>query len=140
MALTIADAFKVAYENYEKGKNAKNPGSSRVAQEDSKENAQQALPVVKNGNADIYAAPAKATAPLDAPIIQVTSDSSSSVVEDSGRKIQALVIQPFILLESVNAFTLVDRHFEFDCLYITALEGGGGGGGGALSRYSNIIY
>jgi len=96
MALTIADAFKLAYDYYEKGKTKGkgNEESSQVAQDDNKENAQQPRPVVTNGHADIYATPSTAKAPTSTPpTIEVTSDSSSSAVEDSGRKLQALVMQ-----------------------------------------------
>lgn len=90
MALTIADAFKLAYEYYEKGKSTTNRESPRVAQDDNKENSQQTLPVVNKRSADMYATPVKARPRSDTPTIEVTSDSFASAVEDSGRKIQAL--------------------------------------------------
>lgn len=95
MALTIADAFKLAYENHERGKADKSHGSSRAALDGNKENAQQAKPVVNNGNIDaLYATPIKTKAPQ--PVIQVTADSSSSAaVEDSSKKLQNLVIYTF---------------------------------------------
>lgn len=95
MALTIADAFKLAYENHEKGKADKSHQSSRVAQDDNKENAQHAKPVVNHGNIEaLYATPVKTKAPqLAAPVIQVSGESSSATaVEDSSTKMQALVI------------------------------------------------
>ena len=92
MALTIADAFKLAYEYYEKGKSTKSTEISRVAQQNNNENADKLVPEAKNGNPAIYATPAKAKVLIDKPSIQVTSDSSASAVEDSGRKIAALVM------------------------------------------------
>lgn len=98
MALTIADAFKLAYENHEKGKVDKTHQSSRVAQDDNKENTQHAKPVVKNGNVEaLYATPVKTKNPQPAtPVIQVSGESSSaSALEDSSTKMQALVIYRF---------------------------------------------
>ena len=98
MALTIADAFKLAYENHEKGKADKSHQCSRVARADNKENTQHAKPVVNNGNVeDLYATPVKTKAPpLAAPVIQVSGESSSATaVEDSSMKMQALVIYRF---------------------------------------------
>lgn len=95
MALTIADAFKLAYENHEKGKADKSHQSSRVAQDDNKENAQHVKPVVNHGNIEaLYATPVKTKAPqLAAPVIQVSGESSSATaVEDSSTKMQALDI------------------------------------------------
>lgn len=95
MALTIADAFKLAYENHERGKAEKSQGAQRVAQDDNKENTQHAKPVVNKGNIDaLYATPVKAKSPQSyAPMIQVTADSSSSTaVEDSCKKLQSLVM------------------------------------------------
>lgn len=97
MALTIADAFKLAYEYYEKGKSTTNRESPRVAQDDNKENSQQTLPLVNNRSADMYATPVKARPRSDTPTIEVTSDSFASAVEDSGRKMQALVMLCFKL-------------------------------------------
>ena len=100
MALTIADAFKLAYESHEKGKADKSHGSSRVAQNDNKENTQQTKPVVNNGNIDaLYATPVKTKAPQSAaPTIQVSADpSSATAVEDSSKKMQALVICQIIM-------------------------------------------
>ena len=98
MALTIADAFKLAYEYYEKGKSTKSLESSQVAQDSNKENASQPKSSVTNGQVDIYATPVKTTASSDAPVIQVTSDSISAAVEESGRKMNTLVIYNLILL------------------------------------------
>lgn len=98
MALTIADAFKLAYENHEKGKADKSHESSRVAQDNNKENTQHAKPVVNNSNIEaLYATPVKTKGPqLAAPIIQVSAGSSSATaVEDSSKKMQALVIYRF---------------------------------------------
>lgn len=98
MALTIADAFKLAYENHEKGKVDKTHQSSRVTQDDNKENTQHAKPVVKNGNVEaLYATPVKTKNPQPAtPVIQVSGESSSaSALEDSSTKMQALVIYRF---------------------------------------------
>lgn len=95
LALTIADAFKLAYENHEKGKVEKSQGAGRVAHDDSKENTRHAKPVVNNGNIDaLYATPVKTKSPQsDTPLIQVTADSSSSTaVEDSSKKLQSLVM------------------------------------------------
>jgi len=111
MALTIADAFKLAYENHEKGKADKSHYSSRVAKEDNKENTQHAKPVVNSGNVEaLYATPVKTEAPrLAAPIIQVSGESSSATaVEDSNTKMQALVIYRFYyyqLLSSKFSYT-----------------------------------
>ena len=91
MALTIADAFKLAYEYYEKGRTTKFTDVSQGAQDNNKENTKKPVPVANN-NPDIYATPVKAKVLMDTPSIQVTSDSSASAVEDSGRKIAALVI------------------------------------------------
>ena len=97
MALTIADAFKLAYENHEKrtvrGKPENDQGSSRVAQDDNKENTEHAKPVVDNGHVDTYARPATRKNNFDAPTIHVSADcsSSSTAVEDSSNKFQALV-------------------------------------------------
>lgn len=98
MALTIADAFKLAYENHEKGKADKSHHSSRVAQNDNSDNSQHAKPAVNNGNVEaLYATPVKTKAPqLAAPIIQVSGESSSATaVEDSSTKMQALVLYRF---------------------------------------------
>ena len=78
MALTIADAFKLAYEDHEKGKADNSQGSSRVAQDDNKENTQHAKPVVNNGNIDTSANSAATAAQVDTPTIQITSEPSSS--------------------------------------------------------------
>ena len=111
MALTIADAFKLAYENHEKGKVDKSHQSSRVAQDDNKENTQHAKPAVNNGNVEaLYAIPAKTKNPQPAaPIIQISAESSSATtVEDSSTKMQALVIYRFnycqILILNLLAF------------------------------------
>ncbi|KAL9969174.1 hypothetical protein ACROYT_G021359 [Oculina patagonica] len=93
MALTIADAFKIAYETFERAKADKSQGAARAAQDGNKENTQQAKPVVNNGNIDdLYATPIKAkNPPSGAPAIQITADSSSSTtVEDSSKKLQNL--------------------------------------------------
>ena len=98
MALTIADAFKLAYENHEKGKADKSHHSSRIAKDDKKENTQHAKPVVNNGDVEaLFATPVKTEAPqLATPIIQVSGESSSATaVEDSNTKMQALVIDWF---------------------------------------------
>ncbi|PFX31205.1 Low density lipoprotein receptor adapter protein 1-A [Stylophora pistillata] len=93
MALTIADAFKLAYENHEKNtgrdKPEKDQGCSRVAR-DNKENTGQATPKVENENVDIYATPIPRKNRVDAPKIQLSPDSTSDGMEDSNNKFQAL--------------------------------------------------
>lgn len=102
MALTIADAFKMAFINYEKGNVDESHGSSRLAQYDNKEHSQQGKPVVNKGFVDTDANPKTMTAALlDAPIIQVTAGSSSPTAEeDCSKKMQALV--KYLLLARVR--------------------------------------
>ena len=98
MALTIADAFKLAYENHEKGKADKSHHSSRVAQNDNLDNSQHDKPAVNNGNVEaLYATPVKTKAPqMAAPIIQVSGESSSATaVKESSTKMQVLVLYQF---------------------------------------------
>ncbi|RMX39626.1 hypothetical protein pdam_00004030 [Pocillopora damicornis] len=95
MALTIADAFKLAYENHEKkaghGKPEKDHGSPRVSQ-DNKENTEQATSVIQNENVDIYATPIPKENRVNTPKIHVSADSSSGIMDDSSNKLQALDI------------------------------------------------
>ena len=93
MALTIADAFKMAFINYKKGKFDESHGGSQLAQNDNKELIQKGEAVVNEGFVDTGANPKTTTAGLlNAPIIQVTEGTSSPTTEeDLTKKIQALV-------------------------------------------------
>lgn len=97
--MTIADAFKLAYENYEKAKSAKTSENSQVAKNDDKENSVEPKTLASNGNVDIYATPTKAKASSDTPVIQITEDTSSDDVKTAGRKMKALVITCFTILQ-----------------------------------------
>ncbi|XP_068698969.1 low density lipoprotein receptor adapter protein 1-like [Montipora foliosa] len=93
MALTIADAFKIAFECHARGKAANNEASSAVEKAGNKGNSQQPVSVANNGSGDIYATPVKVKQPpADPPSIQVTDDyaSAAAAVQDSGRKLEAL--------------------------------------------------
>ena len=92
IALTVADAFKLAYEIHEKGKADKIQGSLRVAQNDNKENTQHANPVLNNGNIDTSANSAATAAHVDTPIIQITAEPSSSAA------VENLIALVFILM------------------------------------------
>ncbi|KAJ7363718.1 Low density lipoprotein receptor adapter protein 1 [Desmophyllum pertusum] len=83
IALTVADAFKLAYEIHEKGKADKIQGSLRVPQNDNKENTQHAKPVLNNGNIDTSANSAATAAHVDTPIIQITAEPSSSAAVEN---------------------------------------------------------
>ena len=98
MALTIADAFKMAFINYEKMKFVESHSGSRLPQYDIQEPNQQGDAAVNQGFVDTDTNPKTTTADLlNAPIIQVTEGiSSPPVEEDIAKKIQALV--KFILL------------------------------------------
>ena len=98
MALTIADAFKMAFINYEKMKFVESHRGSRLAQYDNKGPNQQGDAAVNQGFVDTDTNPKTTTADiLNAPIIQVTEGTfSPAVEEDIAKKIQALV--KFILL------------------------------------------
>ena len=100
MALTIADAFKVAFINYEKGKVEECHLGSRLAQYDNKETYQQAEAVVNKGFVETDTNPKTTSADLlNAPIIQVTAEGASSLTaeEDLAKNMQALVKYPFLL-------------------------------------------
>ena len=111
MALTIADAFKLAYENHEKkaghGKPEKDHGSPRVSQ-DNKENTEQATSVIQNENVDIYATPIPKENRVNTPKIHVSADSSSGIMDDSSNKLQALVI----VFISVNIVFIIVREAD----------------------------
>ena len=94
MALTIADAFKLAYDSLEKGKASKNEAGSEMAK-DYRENNLSPFPAAKNGNSsDVDTISIKATPHNDAPMIQVTQDypSTAAGMQDSTKKLQALVL------------------------------------------------
>lgn len=94
MALTIADAFKLAFDSLEKGKASKNEASSEMTK-DYKENNLNPFPAAKNDNSsNINTISAKATPHDDAPIIQVTQDypSTAAAMQDSAKKLEALVL------------------------------------------------
>jgi len=89
MALTIADAFKMAFINYERAKVDKCHDGSRLAQYDLN---QQGEAVVNKGFVEADTNP-KTTMedPLNAPIIQVTEGTSSLATEENLiKKMQAL--------------------------------------------------
>lgn len=90
LALTIADAFKLAYENYEKAKSSKNSENSQAAKNEDKENSVEPKTLASNGNADIYATPTKPKASSDTPVIQITEDASSHDMKTTERKMKAL--------------------------------------------------
>ena len=93
MALTIADAFKMAFINYEKAKVDKCHDCSRLAQYDNKDLNQQGEAAVNKGfvEADTNRETTMED-PLNAPIIQVTEGTSSLATEkDLIKKMQALV-------------------------------------------------
>ena len=96
--MTIADAFKLAYENYEKAKSAKNSENSQFAKNDDKENSVEPKTLASNGNADIYATPTKAKASSGTPVIQITEDASSDDMKTTERKMKALVIHCFTII------------------------------------------
>ena len=102
MALTIADAFKMAFINYEKEKFEESRRGSRLAQYN-KEPYQQDEAAVNKGFVDTVTSPkTRAADLLNAPVIQVTEGTSSPVAEevDLAKKMQALV--KYILLVSPN--------------------------------------
>jgi len=92
MALTIADAFRMAFINYEKGKFDESHGGSRLAQYHDKELNKQGEAVVNNEFVDTETSPNTTTTDLlNAPVIQVTEGSSSPTTEeDLTKKMQAL--------------------------------------------------
>lgn len=98
MALTIADAFKMAFINYEKAKVDKCHDGSRLAQYESKDLNQQGEAVVNKGFVEADTNPETTMEdPLNAPIIQVTEGTSSLATEkDLIKKMQALVKYFFI--------------------------------------------
>lgn len=92
MALTIADAFKMAFDSLEKGKASKNEASSEM-RKDYKENNLNPFPAAKNGNSSkIDSISVKATPHDNAPMIQVTQDypSTAAAMQDSAKKLEAL--------------------------------------------------
>ena len=94
MALTIADAFKLAFDSLEKGKASKNESSSEM-RKDYKENNLNPFPAAKNGNSsNIDTISVKATPHDNAPMIQVTQDypSTAAAMQDSAKKLEALVL------------------------------------------------
>lgn len=93
MALTIADAFKMAFINYEKAKIDNCHDGSRLAQYDNKDLNQQGEAVVNKGFVEADTKPETTMEdPLNAPIIQVTEGTSSLATEkDLIKKMQALV-------------------------------------------------
>ena len=98
VALTIADAFKIAFINYEKGKFDKSHGDSQLAQCDNKEHNQKGEAVVNNGFVDTDTSPKTTTTDhMNAPVIQVTEGTSTPATEEGfTKKMQALV--KYILL------------------------------------------
>ena len=104
MALTIADAFKMAFINYQKMKFVESQRGSRFAQYDNQEPNQQRDAAVNQGFVDTDSNPKTTTADLsNAPIIQVTEGiSSPAVEEDMAKKIQALVKFIISITQLVN--------------------------------------
>ena len=101
MALTIADAFKMAFINYEKGKFDESHRGSRLTQYDNKEPKQQGDAAAVNTEfVDTDTGPKTTTVDvLNAPVIQVTEGTSwPAAEEDLAKKMQALV--KYILLVS----------------------------------------
>ena len=93
IALTIADAFKIAFINYKKGKFDGSHGYSLVAQYDNKALTQQSEAVVNNEFVDTDTS-LKSTAAdiLNPPVIQVTEGTSiPTAEEDLTKKMQSLV-------------------------------------------------
>lgn len=93
-ALTIADAFKIAFMNYEKGKFDERHRGSRLAQYDNKEPNQQGEDAVNKRFVDTVTSPKTTTVDLlNAPVIQVTEGTSSPVAWEVNlaKKMQALV-------------------------------------------------
>lgn len=115
MALTIADAFKFAFINYEKGGKADMAqASSPVAKDDNKKSTQHGTPVVNSVKTDIHRNPTTTTlAPLDAPLIQFTADSSSST---EMHRMQALVM----CLTDVNTILAVSHYRTY--LYVSLFQ------------------
>lgn len=113
MALTIADAFRMAFINYEKGKFDESHGGSRLAQYHDKELNKQGEAVVNNEFVDTETSPNTTTTDLlNAPVIQVTEGSSSPTTEeDLTKKMQALVKYTLLACAHYPKYSLFETSF-----------------------------